>query len=167
MTEQTRHPDNELRRRLWTLVDRWRANNWVEPGGYFDVPHPWVDRSRVDPVEFVITQPAQENRDMDMTKHDMTPALTGDHHERLEFEEDTEVLNILLSKLFRRAIDADVRLPVLPELEAEVIADSVGHDQLAEATEELDEALGDDSALAREIEKWAQENDAQREELFA
>lgn len=92
-----------------------------------------------------------------MSAHNMTPALTADHHEALEFDEDTEMLSILREKLFRRAIDADAKLPTPPDLEPEVIAASIGHEQLTQAIEELDEALSDDSALAREIAKWAEE----------
>ena len=67
----------------------------------------------------------------------MTLALTADHSERIDLQEDYDLLKILRKKLFRRAIQGNHHLPDLPDMESLAGGDT---DELADAIAELNEA---------------------------
>lgn len=93
-----------------------------------------------------------------MSKHyDETPnlpALTDDHHERLDFEEDHAILNLLCSKLFRRAIDTSAELVLPPDIEKEALA--VVPD-LTASMEDLDRAREGMTDIDTALAAWKQD----------
>jgi hypothetical protein len=79
-------------------------------------------------------------------------ALTPDHAEHLDFQEDHDMLKILRTKLFRWAIERNVKLSQqMPAIGDELAADLDG------MWDDLDEARDGKDAVTREIKKWREE----------
>jgi len=90
------------------------------------------------------------------------PAMTAEHIQRIEFEEDVSILDILRTKVFRHALAAHVlngRLEL--DLGPELLEDE--NDELADAWAELDQARDGKCAVAAEIKKWRLELDGDDE----
>jgi hypothetical protein len=90
-----------------------------------------------------------------------TPALTAEHAERIEFEEDVSILDILRTKVFRHAIQAHLHGALELDLGPELVDDD--NDVLTEAWTELDEARDGKCAVSAEIKKWRLELDGDDE----
>ena len=84
----------------------------------------------------------------------MTIAITNDHSDRQDFEEDVHLLQILRTKLFRRAVYANHQLPDLPDIESLAGGDT---DELAEAIGELEEARQGRDPVTLSLHKWRTE----------
>jgi hypothetical protein len=92
---------------------------------------------------------------------DNLPANTPEHADRQFFTEELQLLRIAMSRVHRKVIDLDMTghdpTITLPDIEGEVIAETIGHAELEQVTAELDEAQSGEDPVSMEISKWKEE----------
>jgi hypothetical protein len=92
---------------------------------------------------------------------DNLPANTPEHANRAFFAEEMDILRIVLRRIHRKVVDLDMNgldsVITIPDIEAEVIAETIGHAELEQVTAELDEAESGDDPVTMEISKWKEE----------
>ena len=92
---------------------------------------------------------------------DNLPANTPEHANRQFFAEELDIMRITLRRIHRECVDLSMKgldsTVVIPDIEGETIAETIGHAELEQVTAELDEAENGDDAVTLEIEKWKEE----------
>jgi hypothetical protein len=92
---------------------------------------------------------------------DNLPALLPEHADQQFFAEELDIMRIILRRIHRKVIDLDMHgldaLVEVPDIEGEVLAETIGHAELEQVTAELDEAEKGQDSVTAELAKWKEE----------